>query len=397
MMMAIPQGVLEERIERAREMAAERGLVALVLCSASRAGGAGQSGGNTAYFLGYSTFNGPAALLVPTKGRPIVFGPGSNEKRMLKARVSTVAEVRQAADFGVGIAEALSEFGIRDDAPIGLAGRPDLPVRVERNLTARLPRLIDVDAAVHELRAVVDPSDVEHQREASRISDLMIARAFEAAMEPGMTPARLMAEVEFAGRALGAESAKLWLAVGPNPPITSFEYFELAPTISLGDRVQLGTTVCVEGHFTQGLRMAILGEPSRELVKTVDTLLGIQDAALAVMAPGKPAHAVSDVLESLVDANCPYTRQDDPFRFQSCHQLGLDYSDPPLAYALSASRDKRLDAQGPVLRVGQVVEIHPNYNLPGLGHVCAGDAAVVTETGAEWLTRYPRGLAVLRP
>lgn len=394
-MMVIPQEVLEERIERARDLAAERGLAALVLCSASRAGGAGQSGGNTAYFLGYSTFNGAVALLIPAQGRPIAFGPGSNEKRMFRARVSTMAEVRQAADFGAGIAQALDELGIREDAPIGLAGRPDLPVRIERSIVARLPRLIDVDAAVHKLREIVHPADVALQREASRISDLMIARAFQAAVEPGMTPARLMAEVEFAGRALGAESARLWLAVGPNPPITSFEYFELTSTISPGDRVQLGTTVCVEGHFTQGLRMAILGEPSRDLSKAAETLIGIQDAALAVMAPGKPAHLISDVLESLIDSNCPYTRQTDPFRFQSCHQLGLDYSDPPLAYALSASRDKRLDEQGPLLSVGQVVEIHPNYNLPGLGHVCAGDAAVVTETGAEWLTRYPRGLAVL--
>ena len=394
-MIAIPQAVLEERIERARDMAADRGLAALVLCSPSRAGRAGQSGGNTAYFLGYTTLSGATALLIPIGGRPVVFGPGPNEKRMLDARVSNVAEVRQAGDFGAGIVEALNQLDIPENAPIGLAGRLDLPVRIERSLAERVSNLIDVDAAVHEIRAVTDPADVVHHQEASRISDLMIARAFEAAVEPGMTPSRLMAEVEFAGRALGAESAKLWLAVGANPPITSFEYFELAETISPGDRVQLGTTVSVEGHFSQGLRMATLGEPSGELVKAVDTLLSIQDAVLAVMAPDKPAHAISDVLENLIDANCPYTRQTDPFRFQSCHQLGLDYSDPPLAYALSAGRDQRLDAQGPLLRVGQVVEIHPNYNLPGLGHVCAGDAAVVTETGADWLTKYPRGLAVL--
>lgn len=395
MTLTIGRDVLWERLDRAREMAAAKGLAALVLSSPSRAGGAGQSGGNTAYFLGYTTFNGPTALLIPREGRPIVFGPGSNEKRMLSARVADIAEVRQAGDFGAGIAAALEELGIRPDAPLGLAGRLDLPVRIERSLASHLPRLIDIDAAIHDIRAVVDVSDVACQREASRISDLMIARAFAAATEPGMTPARLMAEVEYAGRAQGAESAKLWLAVGPNPPITSFEFFELKSTIERGDRVQLGTTVCVEGRFTQGLRMAIWGEPSAPLVKAVDTLLAIQDAALVVMAPGKPAHAVSDTLEALIDANCPYTRQTDPFRFQSCHQLGLDYSDAPLVNALNAGRDKRHDAQGPLLRVGQVIEIHPNYNLPGLGHVCAGDAAVVTETGAEWLTYFPRGLTVL--
>jgi Xaa-Pro aminopeptidase len=392
----IPQDILQSRIERAQALADERGFSALVLCSASRSGGAGQSGGNTAYFLGYTTWSGHTTLVIPREGRPVVIGPGSNERRMLIARVSEIAEVRQAADIGAGLVAALGELGIREDEPIGIAGRLDMPVRYERSVASRLPRLIDIDGAVHGLRAVVAPQDVALQRRASEISDIMIGRAMEAAIEKGMTPARLMAEVEYAGRSLGAESAKLWLAVGRNPVVTSFEFFELPETIEPGDRVQLGTTVCHEGHFTQGLRMGILGEPSAELVEADRTLLAIQDAALAVMGPGRPAHVVSDVLEGLIDANCPYTRQTDPFRFQSCHQLGLDYSDAPLFAALNASRDRYGDARGPLLREGQVIEIHPNYNLPGIGHVCAGDAALVTATGAEWLTKYPRGLVILK-
>jgi Xaa-Pro aminopeptidase len=42
-----------------------------------------------------------------------------------------------------------------------------------------------------------------------------------------------------------------------------------------------------------------------------------------------------------------------------------------------------------------VFEIHPNFTLPGIGHVCVGDVALVTASGGEWLTRYPRGLVVL--
>ena len=72
--------------------------------------------------------------------------------------------------------------------------------------------------------------------------------------------------------------------------------------------------------------------------------------------------------------------------------LGLDYSEPGLAEALSPRRDKSRDATGPLLRPGMVFEIHPNFTLPALGHVCAGDVALVTETGAEWLTRFPRGI-----
>lgn len=394
-MRSIPIDVLLDRQERARRLMAELDLAALLLVSPGRNTGYGQSSGNTAYFLGYTTLGGATILLLPLEGRPLLLPGGPNERRMLEARVGDLADIREAGDPGPALREALRERGIAPGAPIGMAGRLDLPVRLAESLTRALGDLRMVDRQVHRLREVVAPADALLHRRASAISDLMLARAMAAAAEPGVTPSRLMAEVEYAGRSAGAEMARLWLAVGPNPPVTSFEFFELPERIAPGDRVQLGTTVCLEGHFTQGLRMGVLGEPSAELEAATATLLAIQDAALAEIAPGRPAHLVVDTLERLIVEHCPYTRRTDPFRFQSCHQLGLDYSDAALSEALNPGRDRSADADGPLLREGQVIEIHPNYNLPGLGHVCAGDAAMVTANGAEWITRYPRGLARL--
>jgi Xaa-Pro aminopeptidase len=392
--------VLNHRISQARALATARGHGALLLFSAPRRNG-GQSAGNVAHFTGYLPLTGTVLMALPVNGRPVVMTDGLNEWRMLSSRVAELAEVKLVGDFGTAVTATLKAYGLGGQISIGTAGASELSLRTWRNIAAALDKgpasLVAVDRDIHRLREEVADHDLELHREASRISDAMIARAFELATEPGTTPARLMAEVEFAGRRLGAEMARLWLAVGPNPQFTSFEFFELAAGIEPGDRVQLGTTVCVEGHYSQGLRMAVLGPPSPALAAAVDRLLLIQDRVAAVMKPGLPAHAVSDLLETMIDESCPYGRDTDPFRFQSCHQLGLDYSDAALATALGASRDKSMDAEGPRLRAGQVIEVHPNYNLPGLGHVCAGDALAVTEDGGEWLTRYPRGLAILGP
>lgn len=394
-MLVFPRPVLTERIVEARRMMAAAGCAGLLLGSASRAHNAGQSAGNTAHFLGYTPMVGTVLLLLTPDGRPVVLAAGQNEKRMLAARVGDIGDIVSAGDVGATVAALLAARGISAEARIGLAGRTDLAGRVLMSLDAHLPGLADLDTEVHRVRAAVVPADLERHAAAARISDLMLARAFALAAKPGMTPARLMAGVEHEGRRQGAEIARLWLATGANPPVTSFEFFELEEAIRPGDRVQLGTTVCVEGHFCQGLRMGVRGAPSQELIAATETLLAIQDEVLGLMAPGRKAHEVADRLEALIDAACPYRREEDPFRFQSCHQLGLDYSDPALATALNVSRDRSGDAAGPVLRVGQVIEVHPNYNLPGLGHVCMGDAAVVTATGAEWLTRAPRELRVI--
>jgi Xaa-Pro aminopeptidase len=252
-----------------------------------------------------------------------------------------------------------------------------------------------VDDEVHALRLKRHPAEVDLHKRAAEISDAMIAAAMEWAVRPGVTPARVMAEVEAEGRRAGADSASLWLATGKTPSTTYFELFELAPAIEQGDRIQLGTNVSFEGHFAQGLRIGVLGEPSRELADAAKMLLDMQDAAFAELVPGRPLHHVVDALERLIDENCPYRRDDDPFRFQSCHGLGLNYNEPGMAAALTPLPHRAKAAEELTVTENMVLEIHPNFTVPGLGHVCAGDVALATVEGAQLLTHYPRGLVVL--
>jgi Xaa-Pro aminopeptidase len=39
-----------------------------------------------------------------------------------------------------------------------------------------------------------------------------------------------------------------------------------------------------------------------------------------------------------------------------------------------------------------VFELHPNFAIPGHGFVCVGDSVLITESGPEMLTRFPREL-----
>jgi Xaa-Pro aminopeptidase len=110
------------------------------------------------------------------------------------------------------------------------------------------------------------------------------------------------------------------------------------------------------------------------------------------MRPGALLHEVSDAIEGGIDRFCPFTRDSDPFRFQSCHGLGLNYVEPGMARDLNARRDRTLDPAGVRMVENMVIEVHPNFTVPEIGHVCAGDMALVTATGAQWLTSFPRGL-----
>jgi Xaa-Pro aminopeptidase len=278
---------------------------------------------------------------------------------------------------------------------IGVFGRDAMPPSVLEVVSGHGATLVPLDNPINALRLVRSDEEVAMHARAAAIADAMLTRAMTLANEPRTTPADIMTAVEYEGRQHGAELSGLWLATGERPPTTYFELFELDAAIGPHDRIQLGTTLSYEGHFGQKLRIGVRGEPSQAMRDCSRRLLDMQDAVLDLMVPGRPVHAIVDRLEAMIDDYCPYARADDPFRFQSCHALGVNYSEPAYATALSPDRDRGRDAEGPLLAENMVFEIHPNFTLPELGHVCAGDMAVVTATGAKWLSGYPRGLVLL--
>ncbi len=396
----IAEELLQARIARTRALARELSVEALVLFSTPRRlGGGTQASGNVHYLTGWVPMGSPCMMVLAADGgRPVVVTGGPNEARVFIARCAGFADVRQGSGWrsyaGI-VADVLETAGISADAPIGLAGADEMPAALHAALARSLSNVLAVDHAVHAMRLRRDRSEVSLHRRAADISDAMIAAAMEWARRPGITPARLMIEVEAEGRRMGADSASLWLATGKAPSTTYFELFELAPSIEHGDRIQLGTTVSYEGHFAQGLRIGVLGRPSNELVDAAAMLIEIQDATFAELVPGQPLHKVVDTLEQLIDRNCPYARDDDPFRFQSCHGLGLNYSEPGMAAALSPATRRPKAAEMVEVVENMVLEIHPNFTVPGLGHICAGDVVAVTKNGPELLTHYPRGVVTL--
>jgi len=386
----LPIALLHQRLSAGRALLERHGLDAIVAFSAPRGlAAATQSSGNIGWFTNFTPMWAPSMLVI-TATDAVIVAPGKNEARLFNTRVGSLYAVEVAGPAGL-VARA-SAIAHANRWRVGVAGADEMTAKLAATFASSFPRMVRMDATLQAMRLERDPAETALHRRASEISDAMLARAFAYAAEPEATPPHLMAEVEHAGRSLGADVSRLWLSTGPEPPVTYFEMFELPPAIAPGDRVQLGTMVSYEGYFAQGLRIGSRGKPEPELADAAARLIDMQDAALAALIPGRPVHELVDLLESRIDGLCPYTGDSDPFRFQSCHGLGLDYSEPGLAEALSPRRDRSGDASGPLLREGMVFEIHPNFTLPGLGHVCAGDVALVTETGAEWLTRFPRGI-----
>jgi Xaa-Pro dipeptidase len=385
---------LLERITAARALMAKAGVDLLLSYSHPR----GQGGGGIVHYLaGWTPKGNGTVLLLPKEGQAIILSAGPNVTRVFSQRCGFFADARAYgpnAPLNKLIADALAEFGARK-ARIGVSGTPYMAAPLKAAIDDMVGEQVYLGDPLDALRMDRHEDDVAMHQRAADISVAMVKRVMQLAGKDDTTPADLMTEAEFTGRQLGADQSSIWLATGERPPTTYFELFELNDSIGPRDRIQLGATVSWEGHYGQCLRTGVRGGPTQAMQDCMKRLVEMQDRALATLAPGKPMQALVDTLEADIDAFCPYERAKDPFRFQSCHALGINYSEPSCVQAVNPERDRSKDGELPLLLENMIFEIHPNFTLPELGHVCIGDMARVTATGAEWITHLPRELIAL--
>ncbi len=382
---------LLDRIGKARAIMADAGVDVLMVYSHPRPGG-----GVLHYLSGWSAKAG-TILLLPKTGRGIILALGPNNTRVFNQRCGFFADARAygpVAPVERLLAAALAELGVAGGR-IGVSGTPYMGAPLKAALDGMVAEQVFLGDALDALRLVRFEDEVRMHQHAADISVAMVERVMDLARRPETTPSDLMVEAERTGRSLGADSASIWLATGETPPTTYFEFFELNPTIGPRDRVQLGATVTYEGHFGQCLRTGIRGPIPSEMADAWAHMIEMQDRALATLVPGAPMQHLVDRLEADIDAFCPYSRATDPFRFQSCHALGVNYSEPSYVQAVNPERDRSKDGGLPLIAENQIFEIHPNFTIPGLGHICVGDMALVTASGAKWITNTPREIVRL--
>lgn len=385
----IPVSRLQQRLSQARAIMKDAGVDALVVYgNPSRIGG----GGTFHHLVGWSPGGASSTLVIPAEGDVVVVSAGPNVTRVFNQRLDGFGSARaytDGADFAAKTVSALKSTGA---ARIGIAGENDMSHQLQSAIATTFPTRVGLDRPLNQMRLARDADELAMQQRGADIAVAMVKTAMDVGRRPDATPAGIMTEVELCGRRMGSENAGLWLATGERPPTTYFELFELNETIGPKDRVQLGATLQMEGYFAQCLRTGVRGKPSQELLDCTARLIEMQDKALATLVPGQPLSRLSDVLEAEINAFCPYERTADPFRFQSCHSIGISYAEPSCAGVLNAGRDKSKDSEGPLVTENMVIEIHPNFTLPSLGHVCIGDMALVTATGARWITNASREL-----
>jgi Xaa-Pro aminopeptidase len=149
-----------------------------------------------------------------------------------------------------------------------------------------------------------------------------------------------------------------------------------------GDVLVTGAGCPMWGYNSELERTMVIGEPSAEQDKYFGHMKEVQEVAFEALRPGTKCSDVDRAVSAYFEKNglTPY------WRHHSGHSIGLRYHEGPF---LDSGDDT-------VLEPGMVFTVEPGLYVPALGGFRHSDTVVITNSGIEVLTYYPRDLPSLK-
>ncbi|MER9927090.1 Xaa-Pro peptidase family protein [Mesorhizobium sp. M0048] len=341
-------------------------------------------------FWGYLSveFGRPTFLLVRPDEEPTVITPLMEHEMVSK--MTWVQDVRGWEDSGANRWENVLR--------VAVGKRPE-SLWVESNFIPAIVRnfldeefegipLKNISRILGEMRMIKSAAEIEVMRQAGQIAGAMMAAAHQS-LEIGAPEYESALAVMAAGtrKAAGFLTAKGWEAF-VSPLIHNLQIMQSGADTSMVHRrsstklLAKGDPVyfcfCNMAQFKQyklGFdRMFFVKEATDEAVKVQQAAIDAQHAALRSIRAGVTAESVAQA------ANDCYAAAGYTTGYRTGRSIGVAYLEAP---ELKAG-DKT------ILRPGMTFAVDGGISLDGRLGGRIGDSIVITETGFEYLTDYPR-------
>lgn len=332
--------------------------------------------------IGYFTFQ---AMFIPADDLPVVITRVVN--RDMALALPTIGDVEIVLDTQDHMDVLCTFLSSRTPAKIGLDTLSrHLNVNDFRRLAAAEHlELEDWNGIIEGERAKKTAAQIDRMREAARAVEAGIDAALKS-VAPGRTDNDVAAALYHGSIAAGSEY------IGHPPMVVSGRRSALCfalwkrKVIERGDVVLLEGAACIDRYHAMMSRSAIVGKPTGEQRETADALIGVLETAIAEIKPGKTAGEI--------DRRCR----------QGVERLGLGkYFKSRVAYGIGIGFPPNW-AEGHIYAIrpddpmiidkNMTFHVIPTMFREDFG-MAISDSVVVTETGCETLTNYPRDLVVV--
>ncbi len=243
------------------------------------------------------------------------------------------------------------------------------------------PLIVDhsnwLSTTLEKMRIIKSPEEIQKIEAAQHISDAALSKLLTN-IRPGMTEKQVASVLDFYMMDLGADgiSFETIAASGINSACP-----HAVPTdkpIQKGEFLTLDFGAVVDGYHSDMTRTVVIGEPTEEMTKVYNAVLGAQTDAL------KAVHA--DITGKLLDSVARSTLEawgyEKYFSHGLGHGVGLEIHESPTVSSKSPF----------TLHEGMIITIEPGVYIPHKYGVRIEDMVVVTTDGCIDLAHSPKTL-----
>jgi Xaa-Pro dipeptidase len=327
---------------------------------------------------GFKSLGAAAVLLQPDGAMTLVVTPHWDAERATRscpdARVVGVDNVVEGVLGEVG-------RGAASGTAIATTGLRFLPYDIASHLTVALPGARSADKLVFDAARTKTADEIANAREATRIAERGYEHLIEIA-RPGMSEDELAVELKWFMKTLGAEDNFLLLCASPHNRAVQPSN---GRKLEVGDIILAEITPSFKGQLAQICRTVVIGEPSDELARKYALVVRAMDEGIKAAVPGVAMATVCRAINTVLEAE-GYG--------QYCYPPHIRRRGHGLGFGSIRPGDVALD-NTTMLEPDMLFMIHPNQYLPETGYLLCGEPVLLTERGAEPLTREKAALATI--
>lgn len=279
------------------------------------------------------------------------------------------------------ISEELRKREVNHNATVAIEKEQLSYMRVEQ-LLAVLPdaRFVSADEPVNQFRLIKEADEIQRLREAAIMADQAIEVGISSLRE-GCTEMEVVAQIELEMKRKGISQMAFSTMVLFGEKTAQPHGHPGTRMLKHGELVLFDLGVIVEGYCSDITRTVAFGAVNEKQREIYETVLKAQLDAINLAQPGVRMGDLDRAARTVI-AEAGYGEY---FFHRLGHGLGIDVHEFP---SINESNNS-------LLQTGMVFTVEPGIYVPEIGGVRIEDDVLVTETGCETLTRFPKELQIV--